>query len=104
MSEHIRTTKTKLVIQGDYRDRQDIQFVRRAGRLTVKWSGHVKVESLEKQTCDLGHKHRVVKDKTWVWDFVDLDREDLAKLVEFLQEPLPAKRAKKRVGYAEVAG
>lgn len=85
---NVRTTRTKLAINGEFHDgkHEGVAFIKKRKGIQLKWHGHIKVEAQETHTCDLGHEHKVIKNKHWVWNYCELSREDVRKLIEFLNE------------------
>jgi hypothetical protein len=83
----IRTTMKKLSIRGDFEFRYEkkISFIKKTnGKVYVKWAAHVPVKSVERVKCDLGHFHEVEKTEHWVWNYCELSKQDVEKMLEFL--------------------
>lgn len=82
----IRTTMQKLSIRGDYDFEYDerISFTKKSnGKVYVKWSAHVPVKSVETEKCSLGHFHEVEKTEHWIWNYCELTKQDVEKMLEF---------------------
>lgn len=80
----VRETQTKFVVRGQHEDKEDLELLISRDRLKIKWSGYIERESEEVERCDLGHDHRALVDKHWVWEYCDLNKKDLTKLIKFL--------------------
>ena len=83
--EIIRQTATKCMVSGEYENREDLSFIRKKfGQIKIEWKGHIPIESEESRRCDMGHKHKLIKDQKWVWNYATLSRSDAKRLGEFL--------------------
>lgn len=80
----VRTTSHKCSIKGDYDREEHLKITRRRSGIQIKWSCHVPIKSYEIEKCDMGHKHYVEKDTTWIWNYAELSMSDVQKLKEFL--------------------
>jgi len=83
----VRVSKAKMSISGEYEDenRSKIEFWRKKnGKIEVRWSGFVDVETKDYETCNLGHRHTVIKSKKWEFDYNTIGPEDVEKIIEWL--------------------
>lgn len=91
-SSRIRRSSHKASIRGDFNyheEKGNIEiFKKRGGKIQIKWSGNVGVKSTREVKCDMGHFHQVEETEHWVWNYCDLNKTDIEKLIEFLQESL----------------
>ena len=84
---NIRATTRKLSIFGLYGNEGEHITIHKKNRggVEIKWSGHIEVESEDEVECDLGHKHRKIEEKHWVWNYCELSEDDIEKLIEWLR-------------------
>lgn len=82
----LRFTSTTVKLKGEYLDGREEIVIRRAkfGQFKVKWMGRIPIPSKDTQRCDLGHRHIIDKDETWVWNYATLSASDAKALAEFL--------------------
>lgn len=83
--ETVRTGVVKASIRGAYDGKNSLEFWKKKnGRIEIKWRSLVPIKSTEYVKCELGHKHEVENEETWIWDYAELTRDDVEKLIEFL--------------------
>lgn len=84
----VRLTKTKCEISAEpawKKGKCGLTLTKKqSGALEIKWRGHLQLSSEETEQCSMGHEHAVVKDTTWVYDYVTLQKEEVELLKEFL--------------------
>lgn len=84
---NVRTTATNLIIRGDADRRRELRFVKRSnGTIKVNWSGYVPIETTESARCDLGHLHRVIKEKHFVWEQLELSWDEVREMLSFFSD------------------
>lgn len=80
-----RDTQETFKIASQYDGKNHLTFLAKPhGSIEIKWSGWLEFESEEEVECDQGHKHRVLKEETWVWDYNRMKKQDVANLIRWL--------------------
>lgn len=84
---NVRRTATQAIVTGQVaRGRAEkMRLIRKRKGIKLEWCGHVEVESVESERCDLGHDHPVLKKSHFVWNYCELTRADVQALVDFLK-------------------
>lgn len=82
---NIRVTKTKAIIKDEYDpDDSTLEIFKKKDGFEIKFTSHMEYTKEEFEQCSLGHKHRVIARKDWIYEIIRLDKRASKRLRDWL--------------------